>query len=375
MTSEHVWVSLSPRRPDDRPHWPARAASWVSGSGSPRADDSPRPGLVDGALQFALGLGQDDPAPVPGGGRTRELWETLATLAAADLGAARAIEPHLDALAILDQAGDEGATSGSTPGPSTRGASTWGVFAAEGGPHPLVACAQDGASWTLTGTKPWCSLADRLDRALISAAVGGGGASVPRRLFAVDLRQPGVRVEPGAWHARGLAEVPSGPVHFDGVDAEPVGAAGWYLERPGFAWGGIGVAACWFGGAVGVGRTLAERARNTADLLLQLHLGVVDERLSDARRALAEAAQLVDDGSATGEAGRLLAKRVRATVARASEDVLRHVAHALGPAPLALDAMHAKRVADLELYLRQHHAEKDEASLGRQLTEGTDLPW
>ncbi|MDF2443344.1 MAG: hypothetical protein JWR01_1547 [Subtercola sp.] len=369
MADEHVWVSLSPGRPDDRPEWPALAASWVSGDSPTSPGTSSGPGLVDAALAFALQLGQEHPAAVPGGGRTRELWETLATLAAADLGAARAIEPHLDALAILGQAGTVG---------SGAGAPTWGVFAAEGGADPLVACAHGGAgssSWTLTGTKPWCSLADRLDRALVSAAVGGGGASVPRRLFAVDLRQPGVRVEPGAWHARGLAEVPSGPVHFDGVTAQPVGDAGWYLERPGFAWGGIGVAACWFGGAVGVARTLAQRARNTPDPLLQLHLGVVDERLSDARRALAEAAALVDSGQATGEHGNLLAKRARATVARASEDVLRHVGHALGPAPLALDAEHAKRVADLELYLRQHHAERDEASLGRHLTESTELPW
>ena len=39
--------------------------------------------------------------------------------------------------------------------------------------------------------------------------------------------------------------------------------------------------------------------------------------------------------------------------------------HALGPAPLAFDADHAARVADLEIYLRQHHAERDVAALGR----------
>ncbi|RFA09181.1 hypothetical protein B7R54_08050 [Subtercola boreus] len=385
MAGEHVWVSLSPRRPDDRPPGPALAASWVSEvSGAPVPGHAGRgPDLVDAALDFALRLGRENPAPVPGGGHTRELWETLATLAAADLGAARAIEPHLDALAILDQAGIAGVNAGD---------STWGVFAAEGGADPLVASDDgsvnsgdgSGGSWTLTGTKPWCSLADRLDRALVSATVSpatvspaldGGGAAVPRRLFSVDLRQPGVQALPDSWHARGLTEVPSGPVHFDSVAAEPVGEAGWYLARPGFAWGGIGVAACWFGGAVGVARTLAGRARGTSDTLLHLHLGIVDERLGDARRALAEAARLIDSGQATGEQGRVLAKRVRATVARASEDVLRQVGHALGPAPLALDDEHAKRVADLELYLRQHHAEKDEASLGRQLTEGADLPW
>ncbi|MWJ20529.1 SAM-dependent methyltransferase, partial [Clavibacter michiganensis subsp. michiganensis] len=62
-------------------------------------------------------------------------------------------------------------------------------------------------------------------------------------------------------------------------------------------------------------------------------------------------------------------KRVRAVVARAVDDTLTHVAHALGPAPLAQDADHAKRVADLGLYVRQHHAERDDASLGGALAE------
>jgi len=65
---------------------------------------------------------------------------------------------------------------------------------------------------------------------------------------------------------------------------------------------------------------------------------------------------------------------VRATVARACEDVLERAGHALGPAPLALDAAHAKRVADLQLYVRQHHAERDLASLGETIAART-RPW
>ena len=43
--------------------------------------------------------------------------------------------------------------------------------------------------------------------------------------------------------------------------------------------------------------------------------------------------------------------------------------HALGPAPLAFDPDHARRVADLQLYVRQHHAERDEAALGAQVRD------
>ncbi len=264
------------------------------------------------------------------------------------------MEPHLDALAILEQergaAGDDGARGVDTHAGGAA-ARTWGVFAAEGGGDPLTAVADaDGPDAVrLSGTKPWCSLAGSLTHALITAAVDDGS----RGLFAVDLRQPGVEVVPGAWAARGLVEVPSGPLRMRDVPARRVGAPGWYLERPGFHWGGIQVAACWYGGAVGLARTLLRAAsRDGADRLLLMHLGAVDAGLDGARASLAEAALLVDRGRAEGEAGRLLAKRVRAVVARAVDDTLTHVAHALGPAPLAQDADHAKRVADLGLYVR-----------------------
>ncbi|MBF4623328.1 PIG-L family deacetylase [Clavibacter sp. VKM Ac-2872] len=324
------------------------------------------------ALELAVALGESGARP--GAGGTADLWEALATLAAADLGIARTVEPHLDALAILDQerdaagAGSDGDVARADGSSERAEPRTWGVFAAEGGGDPLTAATDAGGSDAvlLSGTKPWCSLAGSLTHALITAAVDDGS----RGLFAVDLRHPGVEVVPGAWVARGLVEVPSGPLRLRDVPARRVGAPGWYLARPGFHWGGIQVAACWYGGAVGLARTLLRAAsREGADRLLLTHLGAVDAALDGARASLAEAALLVDRGRASGEEGRLLAKRVRAVVARAVDDTLTHVAHALGPAPLAQDADHAKRVADLGLYVRQHHAERDDASLGGALAE------
>lgn len=349
------------------------------------APDAPLPVAVPADVDAALAAVPTWPDDLrPGAGRTERLWSLLATLAAHDLAVARAVEPHLDARAVLAQAGvaaDDGRT--------------WGVFAAEGPGVRLDAIPTDAVPtdhtphtaapagtatptspstptpWTLTGTKPWCSLADRLDAALVTAHVPGGD----RTLFAVDLRHPGVRVTDQAWASRGLAEIPSTPVRMDAVPAVPVGPPGWYLERPGFWWGGIGVAACWYGGAVALGRRLwAEAGRRGDDRLVAMHLGAVDAALEDARRALAEAARVVD-GDPSPVPGPLLAKRVRATVARTCEDVLTRVGHALGPAPLALDEAHAKRVADLQVYVRQHHAERDEASLGTALAAREDAPW
>lgn len=325
---------------------------------------------VDGDATRAIDLAREIGASVarPGGGDTRQLFESLATLAAADLTAARVVEAHLDALSILDQNAACAADTAPTTGSHER---SWGVFAAEGRGLRLSAT-RSATGWTLSGTKPWCSLAGMLSHALVTAHT----STSSRRLFAVALQQPGVRVREVAWVARGLTAVPSVPVDFHEVAADPIGASDWYLERPGFAWGGIGVAACWWGGAIGVARQvfLASREREPDQLALA-HLGALDVSLASAGVALAAAAHTIDAGLADGPAGRLLAARVRGIVARTVDDVIGRAGHALGPAPLALDERHTRRVADLQLYVRQHHAERDDASLGSVLASGDGVPW
>lgn len=269
-------------------------------------------------------------------------------MAAQDLTAARILEAHSDALAILAEAG----------GFDVDG--RWGVFAAEA-PGAVLRAVETGGSWRLDGTKPWCSLAGVLDHALVTAHVESG-----RQLFAVDLRQESVSVDPPmGWVARGLRSVTSGPVHFASTPAGAVGGPGWYLARPGFAWGGIGVAACWYGGARALADQLGAVATRRGGDLVHLAAGRVDIALYTARLALIDAARAVDDGRAEGPAGEVLALRVRSVVAAAAEQTLTVLGHALGPAPLAFDETYARRTADLELYVRQHHAERDLAELGR----------
>lgn len=290
--------------------------------------------------------------PQPGAGQTAVRWAVLAAVAERNLTVARVLEAHSDALAILAEAGQ--------PPPG----GTWGVFAAEAAPHGLTASGPDGQT-VLTGVKPWCSLAGELDFALVTAHAGD-----QRRLFRVSLREPSVTVDPpGGWVARGLRTVTSVAVRFDGTPAEPVGEAGWYLSRPGFAWGGMGVAACWHGGAAGLRAAVLRAAGSRADDLAALHAGVVDAAVWGSAAALGRGAALIDGGRAEGRAGQVLGLRVRAIVADTAERVIRQAGHALGPAPLAFDEDHARRVADLELYTRQHHAERDLARLGAAASE------
>jgi len=195
---------------------------------------------IEAGLKLAMGLGAR--LPLPGSGQTARRWDILAAIAQADVTPARILEAHSDALAILAEAG-LAAESG-----------LWGVFAAEA-PQAVVIATEVGGTWHLTGTKAWCSLAYCLDHALVTARTGQG----TRRLFAVDLHDSSVDAAgPGEWLARGLRTVGSGPVQFAATPATPVGAPDWYLQRPGFAWGGMGVAACWAGGAMGLWQSLRE---------------------------------------------------------------------------------------------------------------------
>ena len=325
----------------------ARLPAWAE----PLAEASQKAGEdAAEALRLAGEFGRM--LPQPGRGDTAGRWAVLAAVSRESLTVGRVLEAHSDALAILGEAGE--------PAP----AGTWGVFAAEASPHRLEA-RKRGGGIALHGVKPWCSLAEQLDAALVTAHVGAD-----RQLFRVPLQHPSVTFEPAdGWVARGLRTVTSVAIHLDGTPALPVGPPGWYLTRPGFAWGGMGVAACWHGGAAGLQAALVARSAGRSGELSALHVGLVDAALHASESVLAGAAALIDDGKAEGAAGEELGLRVRAVVADAAEWTLRQVGHALGPAPLAFDEVHARRVADLELYLRQHHAERDLARLGELTLE------
>lgn len=315
---------------------------------------------IDWALEAAAN------APFPGEGRTREVWELLASAAAVDVAGARILEPHLDARAILRQAESAGIPvdlDAVDDGPDA----SWGVYAAEGA---RLEARQTPRGWLLSGTKDWCSLAGSLSHALVTAWTGPD----TRRLFALSLRQEGVRPRGGPWVSRGLAEIVSAPVDFDGAHAVPVGDDGWYLSRPGFAWGGMGVAAVWWGATAPLVHAIVERARaGRADQLAQVFAGDADAAFWSVRAVLCDAAEAVDAGEAaeavvSGRDLKITAERVRAIAAHQAEGILALADRALGPAPLTTDEAHARRVADLRIYLRQHHGERDLARLGRLLT-------
>jgi alkylation response protein AidB-like acyl-CoA dehydrogenase len=298
-----------------------------------------------------LGTGQLD-LPLPGSGRTATRWRRLSELAEVDVVAGRLAEAHTDAVAILAELG------GRPPGSGEL----WGVWAAEG-PDATVTARGAGDTLVLHGTKAWCSGAGICTHALVTARLADGA----RALFGVDLRGHGVRPLETIWRNAGMAGSDTRSVEFSGAPAFPVGQPDDYLNRPGFWFGAIGVAACWLGGARAVAAPLYERAAGgSADQHLLAHLGAVDAAITAAEATLAAAAEHVDkDPHNRSGSAELTARRARAVVERAADEALGRTDRALGPGPLCVDDKHARAVADLTVYVRQSHAERDLAALGR----------
>ncbi len=311
--------------------------------------------------------------PQPGGGQTAQRWAVLADLATEDLSLARLAEVHTDALAILAELGashppitasHQPHSEPSEPNPSQSGAaSRWGVWAAQPPGSGLVASRGDDGSWRLDGLKRYCSGARCCTDALVTATAPDGN-----RLFAVSTHD--LSVVPGTWPATGMAGSDTLDIRFTAIEAEPVGGPGGYTGRPGFFHGGAGVAACWYGGARGVGQTLlAAAAKRDVGPHAQAHLGAVDVALTTAKTVLEAAAAEIDaDPDDLRGGGQLRTMRVRALIEATGTEVLNRVGRALGAGPLGHDEEHSRRVADLTVYLRQHHAERDLAELGSRVT-------
>lgn len=307
--------------------------------------------MITGLVARWLAAGELE-LPLPGSGQTAARWHRLAELTQADTVAGRLAEAHTDAVAILAE----------LRGPDPKPDQLWGVWAAES-PEAVLRAHGKGDESTLDGTKVWCSGAGICSHALVTAHLDVGG----RGLFAVDLNDPNVHRLPSNWRNPGMADSDTRSVQFHNTRAVAVGAPGEYLDRPGFWHGAIGVSACWLGGARAVAAPLYKRAeRESVDPHTLAHLGAVDAALTAAEAVLVSAACQVDADPLNREnRAELIARRTRAVVETAVEEAITRTGRALGPAPLAQDARHAARVADLTMYVRQSHAERDLEQLGR----------
>jgi alkylation response protein AidB-like acyl-CoA dehydrogenase len=294
-----------------------------------------------------------DQLALPGSGRTLERFQALAEVGGHDLGLCKLYEGHTDALAIIQQLGGSPAPGG-----------TWGMWAAEP-PQARVHVSSHGRAVALNGRKAWCSGAAVLSHGLLTA----WDEQDRQQLVAVALDQPGVSITDQGWHAVGMGATGSVDVLFDGARAHVIGDPGDYLQRPGFWQGGIGIAACWYGAAQSIAERLRSHCAHREEPHALAHLGAVDSALQAAADVLRSSARSID--VAPLDNAELLARRVRAVVEHSAEQVILHVGHALGAGPYCKDRQFARLIADLPVFLRQSHAERDLAALGRQVINGT----
>ena len=328
--------------------------------------DASRPAAARLDALIKAGL---DRLPLPGRGETLLRWQALAAVAACDLSLAKLYEGHTDALAIFEELG-VAAHSDAAP-------TSWGVWAAEapqgratiapGGPAP------DGTV-QLDGAKCWCSGAAGASDALLTAWHADGRGP---QLVSLSLRQPGVRVSGAAWHAVGMAGSASLDVAFERATARLVGEPGAYLSRPGFWQGGAGIAACWYGGALAIAQSLrsallhgAPAARGPFRLAA---LGRVDVALQATAALLRQSAGWIDANPAADASA--VALRVRLAAEQCATRVLVEVGRTLGATPFCRDASFARAAADLPVFIRQSHAERDLAALGERTLDPVTAPW
>jgi alkylation response protein AidB-like acyl-CoA dehydrogenase len=308
----------------------------------------------------AIAEGRGSALPKPGSGNTPERFTALAEWAACDLSLARLMEGHVDALAILKEAGmnpDPGAVYG-----------VWAARPRTGGTSARLTA--DG--WQLAGCKPFCSGSTRIDRALVTAECEDG-----YRLFDVSVADNVSSIRADSWPAVGMADSLSETLEFGGPPValnRVVGPPNFYLDRPGFWFGATGVAACWYGGARGLVEHVLESVGPHPSELVVAEIGHAVAHIDLMRRAIDQAAHEIDADPAdrAGEAKRR-ALVIRHAVHHAAQEVLVHAAAAGGARPFCLDADQARRVADLYVYLAQHHGPQDANVLGGLACDG--WPW
>lgn len=290
--------------------------------------------------------------PLPGGGRTSARHRELMGIGREDLSLARLAEGHWDAVAILAEAGH-------IPEPD----GLYAVWASEIPNEPLRLTTR-GNGLAITGKKMFCSGAGLVDRALVTLT------EPEHHLIDIDLRRTGssVQFDDSNWKSTAFQEIRTSTVTFTATPVSKedfIGAPGWYLTRTGFWHGACGPAACWAGGAAGLVDWVLEQKREDPHTLA--HLGAMQASLWALKSYLDSAGVEIDERPEDFCAARMRALTLRHLVEQECTNILRRLPRAYGPYPLAMNQQTARRYQELDLYLRQSHAERDLEALGRDL--------
>lgn len=293
----------------------------------------------------------------PAMGDTPSRWRTLFDLAARNnVSLVRLIEAHVDAVAIMHEAGHE-----PVPG------ALYGVWASIGPTGPGVRL--EPGSRVLSGSKSFCSGCGVVDRALIDVDCDGG-----RRLIDVDMATTASIRYLYNWNTPAMAATWTATVELSNHrvgDEAFVGVPGWYLDRVGFWHGACGPAACWAGAAAG----LADSDwGDGSDPYRRAHHGAVIADVWTMSAVLDVAGREADGRPNDLEAAKRRALTVRHAIHELAIGIVDRHGRSLGPRPFVESSAVAQRAADTQLYLRQFHGDRDLAALAEATRSFRDGP-
>jgi hypothetical protein len=293
------------------------------------------------------------PMPLPMTGETSRRLKNIFDTGREDLSLAKICEAHWDAIGILSEANRNSSIN-----------ELYGVWASEIPGNALQLSSSDNTLF-LNGTKMFCSGAGIIDKALITAQLHEENV-----LLEINLKDNKnfFTIENDAWFTNAFMDTNTSTVIFKDFPIESsamINSHNWYVTRKGFWMGSLGAAACWGGGAAGLlDYAMISKRRDPHTLA---HLAAMSANVLSIETTLAAYGNAVDQQDLPVTELEILALQVRHLVEMNCTDILRRFARAYGPYPMACVKNISRRYQELDLFLRQNHAERDLESLGRAI--------
>lgn len=264
-----------------------------------------------------------------------------------DLSLAKIMEAHFDAIAILTE-------NDKTAKPNCL----YAVWASEI-PGQSLHIEKKNKTYYLSGKKMFCSGTTLVDRVLITAE---------ENVIDIDLYKytpQFIIYDEKLWITQAFARTHTYAIQFNKLPFTQQDIAGpkdWYINRPGFWQGALGPAACWAGGAC----SLVDYAKNNSrhDSHTLAHLAAMEANIFTMQTLLAEAGRQIDLHPDDSKFAESLALKIRHSIEQLCSDTLRRFGRAYGPFPLSCDEKICLQYQELDLFLKQHHAERDLEKLG-----------
>jgi alkylation response protein AidB-like acyl-CoA dehydrogenase len=286
--------------------------------------------------------------PLPGGGDTARRFAELRSQSGNNPSVGRLFEAHVDALAILHEAG--------VSAPPQAAMAVW----AAGGRQPLRLQHASNGKVRLAGRKSFCGGASLVDLALVTATSVEG-----EQLVLVDLHADQLHIDETTWKSDAFRDSGTCTVDFHDLEVPVdalIGPPGWYGSRAGFWHGAAGVAAVWAGIADAVIARMIPWLRHS-DQVAEVAIGRSRAATWAIDAALTSAAAHID--AHPTENALTVALACRHTVGVHIDAILRSFDQEVGPAATAFDADLARLRCELGMALAQGHGDRDLAELAR----------